>query len=220
MRSGPNCHKKANVKKQNNNTTDLLMAGGLIAAIAAYVAFVYLPRHREIDEKLKEVEQKTEFVESSHTLQPIVAQTEQQLHETNEVVNQWMKRSPQGGDFSAVFKGINQHIESSGTATSRFDPQPTIEMPAVNLASVSLGVSGTLPELALLLGRMERMPQTVWLERIELVAPRPGETQVRCEASVLAYSSNLGQVEASDKRKPILPIIGKILIRSMLPDSR
>jgi Tfp pilus assembly protein PilO len=162
----------------------------LVGGMVLFFMLVFLPTKRRIAELRAELAQKKAFIATTVALPAQIAQVEQKLRECGTHNERW--RVTAGGDAAVpeLFAAIHQRAQASGAVTTRFDQQEVVPLKTLTEHPVTLGVTGGFGEVFEFLSQLERMPQTLWLEDVQLEASGQDRQTVDCTAKLVIFADN------------------------------
>ena len=176
--------------KLKSSRSTLIVAALIVGGAMLYVFYFYLPTRTKIAELQTEIEQKQQFIEMTESLVPIIAKTEKKIAAERAFVKSWNETAPSEDKVSEVFAQITHKTKQAGVKTTRFDPQPVEQLQALRKIPLALSVTGPYSRILATLASLERMPQTIWLENLQLEAPRQDGEHAQCEATLVIFANN------------------------------
>jgi Tfp pilus assembly protein PilO len=164
----------------------LPLAGGIVL----FFMLVFLPTKRRMAELRAELARKRGFIATAVSLPAQIAQIEQKLQACRAHNELW--RATVGGDAAvpALFADIQRRAQASGTVTTQFDQLEVVRRKTLSEHPVMLGVTGDFGEVFEFVGQLERMPQTLWLEDVQLEASGQDRKTVNCTAKLVIFTDN------------------------------
>lgn len=162
-----------------------------LAAIAiVYLKFVWLPGRRAIQEMTQQIETKQAFLTQSSGLGTMLVGVQRDLDQADSIVAQWEKASPGKRDLPQLYGKINSLAKESHLSTGRFDPQPIVDHEKLRELPLTMSCSGSFAEIHNFLGKLERLPATIWVESIRMEKMPQDTKAIQCELNMVVFSNN------------------------------
>jgi Tfp pilus assembly protein PilO len=164
----------------------IALAGGALA----YAYFVFLPYQREIGLLKDQLRAAHDYIVQSDSVRQSIAEAEDELRLTREFAKAWRRSAPHASQWAPSLGAISQAAKESHTATVRFEPQTPFRLEAIHRVSILLGSRGEFAQLQDLLGRVESLPQSVWIEELRLARPAENSPILSCELNLALFADN------------------------------
>jgi Tfp pilus assembly protein PilO len=181
----------------------LIVTIPLVAVATAWVVLVFLPIQKAIGRYQAEIEQMQQYCERASRSFPVLRQTARLLADTRAKIAYWEKAAPSDSDLSELLGKITSAARLAGLRTTRFDPQQIVAHERIAEIPLQMAVSGPFPQIFAFLGSLEAMPQTAWLQRLEIEKAERNSEAVTCEINLVVFTDNpenSNQVEQSGNR--------------------
>jgi len=186
--------------KKPSQRNSLIVTIPLAATAAAWVFLLFLPIQKVIGRLQDEIDEMQQYCNRSELLLPVLGRTGRDLAEVRKKVAYWDKTAPSPEDLTPLLGQITAAARAAGLRTTRFDPKPIVVYDRIAEMPVSMGVTGSFPLLFRFLAKIENMPQTVWIDRLEI--EKAGQTgwSVSCDMDLAIFMDN---PENSDQRNDL-----------------
>jgi Tfp pilus assembly protein PilO len=176
---------KSNIERQG-----YFVIGAVLAIAIGYPLCAFFPKMRAISRVRHEIHQKQDFVSQTEKLRPVVADQKAALASTFKYIDTQRGGLVAPDKLSQVFSTISKLAIDAGTTTTRFEPHAPVPYDGFRKVPVELGVNGSTAAVQKLLGEIERLPCTIWVEGLKLdVMGQDGET-TRCAIELAIFVVN------------------------------
>ena len=199
----------------------------LLAAAGLYVWLIFLPTQRDIELLNDALAEQQRLVLDEELIHAQITSTSAELEQVRSLHRNWLAAAPPRGQLYSLFERINTPASQFGLTTLRFDPLEVVDHQALRQVPVSLSVSGTYFEIMWLMRAIELMPETIWLENIELKAANELGQDMRCDVQLVIFTTaehvsrdGVGKFGETGQGGRWLPIFRRIMIRAILASSR
>ncbi|MEN6404967.1 MAG: type 4a pilus biogenesis protein PilO [Thermoguttaceae bacterium] len=176
-----------NVMRQSNWIVTLSLA----AVAVAYLALVWLPGRKSLEQLRQTVESKRAVISQSTGLSDALLRTHGELDETEAVVRRWEKTAPGKKDSPALYGTLHALAKNSRLSVTRFDPQPIVPHEKIQEIPIVMACSGSFSQIYEFLRRLEQQPQTIWVENLRMDQKVKNTKDIQCELSLVVFSDNL-----------------------------
>lgn len=169
----------------------------ILGLTAIYTVAVYLPTRKAIGRLKEETRQKRDYCAAAGDVGLILDATRQKLDATLRYTKAWIDTAPRGDQLSSLLGKINAMGHAAGAHVIRFDPEPIVPHDRVATIPVTMGMTGTPSQVFEFLGSVERLPQSIWVERVTIEKTEQTEKNggsVQCELSLEVF---VGKSESS-----------------------
>ncbi len=163
---------------------------------AAYFALVFLPNRRAIGELAAQVAAKQQAVLRAAEESQALLTTQKEIQRASAYVAAWQSASPHEANLARLFGRIGVLARSSHATTTRLAPQEPLVMAKVRRVSVLMDCTGTFPLITSFLQKLEKMPQTLWIDDLRLDSASKDGELVKCEMTLEVFADN---PESSDE---------------------
>jgi len=167
-----------------------LVTASIAGAVAVFLLLVFLPGKRQIAELRETLREKRAFITSTSSLQTQIEETEQTLQQCQEFNDAWVRSTGDEQAVPSAFADINQRAKASGTIITRFDPLDVTARHAVSEFPVALSVAGSFTQTFQFLAKLEQMPQTIWLDELQLDVSSKDRQSIECSAKLVIFAVN------------------------------
>ena len=137
-------------------------------AAAAYVMLVFLPGQEAIGQLQQQVQEKQDFLAQTASVAPALLAAQGQLARAQSHDAAWREQAPDRASLSALYGRIHELAGKAGSTTTRFDPEPLVELESVMQAPLSVGVNGSFACLYEFLRGLDTLPVSIWIENVEV----------------------------------------------------
>jgi Tfp pilus assembly protein PilO len=167
-----------------------LLAGGL-----AFVFWFYRPTQRQIGDMQGELELKQAVLADAAALPLRLKQTNQELRDTRAFVAAWQRTAAEKS-LAAVCGDLAGIVAAAGAKATKFEPEPAARYRYLTRSPCTLACEGTFPQIYQVLRQLERMPQTIWVEDVQITREGKNSAAVTCTLKLAMFT---GQSNSADK---------------------
>lgn len=172
-----------------------------LAGIAVlYILVFFLPSQRAMEALNEQLVAKQEVLAQADALLPTIAAVEAQLKEASGYNSRWIEVAPSERDLSGLYGRLHELVKKAGVATTRFDPQPPEELQRMRSVTIAMGLTGSFRQVSRFLEDLEALPQTIWIENLQLEGPGKRGKDIQCELNLEVFvdkSDLSGQAKGS-----------------------
>jgi Tfp pilus assembly protein PilO len=174
-----------NLNRKSWIVTSVLAGGAL-----AYAFLVFLPGQRAIGKLRDELRTKRDYITQTAMLGPVAKDIEGKVQRTKDFAETWRSTAPNGEKLASLYGDITACASTAGTTTIRFDPQPVEELGTLLKIPVALGIEGKFEQIFDLLGQIEQLPASIWMENLQIEPNGKDSENMRCEVSLVIFAAN------------------------------
>lgn len=178
------------MKQTKPKRNSWLVTLSLVGAVVAFLMFVFLPGKRQIAELRETLREKRAFIASTTSLQAQIEETENNLQQCQAFNDAWVRSAGDEQAVPSTFAEINQQAKTAGTIITRFDPLDVTARHAISEFPVALSVSGSFAQTFQFLAKLEQLPQTIWLDELQLDVSRKNRQEIECSAKLVIFAAN------------------------------
>jgi Tfp pilus assembly protein PilO len=171
---------------QNAWTVPLLTAG----VAGGYLFLVFLPGQKALARAAEDLAVKRQFVAQSCQMGPAVQVTQQAVKKVLQYNTAWRETAPTEQELTTLFGQIYAMAKDSGVTMTRFDPQEPEALQRLQRIPVVVGCSGQFGQVSRFFERLERLPQTIWIENLKMEAAGQVGENVQCEVVLAIFADN------------------------------
>lgn len=165
----------------------------LAIAVGSTVCFVFLPRQRAIADLRRQIKSRQQYIMESQHLDAKIVKMENDLAAACNYVDGCARQTPVDGDLDIVFGSIANEAKSSGVVTNRFQPHAEQKgEAAIKQMTATLVTEGSFHQLLDFLGRLEQLPLTFWIDRLQLQRAEDESDRLTCEMDLVIFADNPG----------------------------
>jgi Tfp pilus assembly protein PilO len=172
-----------------------IFLGGLALG---YLFLFLVPSQRAMERLSEELATEQDFIAQVDALIPAIEVTQRQLSRTLKYNARWVDIAPSEGELAGVYGKIHALAKAAGVATTRFDPQPAVQYEKVRMISVAVGYNGTFQQMCRYLHDLEALPQTIWIDNLQLQLDSKLGKDVHCELTLAVF---VDKTDESDQVK-------------------
>lgn len=164
-----------------------LVTGGIASVAVAYVFLAFLPSQNAIRLMHRQLREKQEDIAATNKKFASVSLTRGQLDHASAFVKQWQKDAPAQHELSRLYARASDMARLAGVRLLRLDPQAARQHALVSEYSVTVSVEGTMEGIFNFFQGVEDLPQTIWLQDIQM--RKTGETgeNLRCDLTLRIF---------------------------------
>ncbi len=142
----------------------------LVAINLAYLYFFFLPGKGEIESMRSDMDSKQQYLAASASRLVEINRVQHQLESARQYNDRWQRQSLRAEDASRLFSDMNRHASNAGVAVTRFEPRHGEEMDYLSRIPLRLASKGSFHQIFRLLGELEKLPETVWIDSLQFRA--------------------------------------------------
>ena len=180
------------MEQLNTRRTNIVLALVIIAVVALYVVFIFLPNRREAIATEQQLQFDRAFIAQTEGLAAAIATAEHELDLVERYTREWTERTPREADLPALFAKLNQLATVAGVTTVGIDPSPAVEHETMQQFPVTLALTGSFREVFSLLMGIEHLPMPIWVEMLQIEKPRQDTGNVTCEIRLVMFAHKSG----------------------------
>jgi len=177
------------IKKKNMklNTGMWLVMLPAFAATLLYLIFVFTPSQRRIAALRSELARKRAFLASAPSLQAAIKVVEAEISQVQDYSQAIEQRMPRSGDLATVYEAINLRVKRARLQTTHFEPHEAQPLETVKPVSVALRTSGSFARSYSMLHALEKLPEIVWIENLQLESTRADGEGIALQARLVVF---------------------------------
>jgi Tfp pilus assembly protein PilO len=177
--------------KHKKTSRRSLIITGVVASVAiAYTFLLFLPGQRKICDLRRELDEKRGFVTRQQMVATHIQTTQEEVETTREYVDRWSDLAPMPNHITALLGEITIAAAESGTSNLDVNPGPTQPLKTIQQIPVTLAGTGSFEEVFEFVRRIETLPQTVWIERLNMEAGGEDSEALQCEIALAIFAGN------------------------------
>jgi len=177
----------------NPRITRVLLFLLLGLAVISTVAFVFLPRERAIADLRAELETREQFISETQHMDALIVSMENDLEAARAYVDARVSSAPPEAKLASVFGTIASEAKDSGVVTQSFQPQKSNdEQSPISRSTATMVTEGDFLEMFDFLGRLERLPVSLWLDDLQLQVVDEETSRLSCEMTLVIFADNRG----------------------------
>lgn len=166
----------------------LLVSGSAIA----YVFFVFLPIQKSIAGLRSELDSKRKFILEAQQLGAKVIELEERMESARALVNDWREHAPSEDEMATFIGQLSVLASEAGATPGRITPRESIGLASLRRHPAELAVEGSFSQLSEFLRRLESLPKTVWITKLNIQPTRENGEALRCEITFSVFADNSG----------------------------
>lgn len=167
----------------------------LAAAGVLYLVLSFFPTSRAISQLRDEIRSTESVIDQSASLTISLSQTEAELKRTKDYTSGVRQRLTKRAALSALIGRISHEADLAGATTTKIEPQAASELETVAVVPVIYKANGGFADVCRLLVGLERLPEPVWLEDVQLTAARENGQKMQCDLILAVFAD---RSESSD----------------------
>ena len=166
------------------------------AAAVAYITLSFLPNRHAISEARNQIKEKQDYIVQAGSLDNALRIAEEELEKIRACTTAWQRQAPVEGELSALYGQIHELAKATGTAVTRFDPEPVVRYERISRIPVGMACVGSFAEICGFLEGLEGLPLEIWVDELRLGRVIQGgqvgqEGQsVSCELTLAVFVNN------------------------------
>lgn len=160
------------------------------SCLIAYMALVVIPRQREIG-KLRTLatEKQLSVKEAAIRIQGTESLAAR-CHEAKQVVSQWRMAAPGESQINSLYATLAALAQTSTVNIERLLPKDSTTTSVLRLHPLEIEVVGDYSALMDFVQRVESLPHTIWVDRVNLQSDSNRASSVRCVLSLTVFANN------------------------------
>ncbi|MBN1591344.1 MAG: type 4a pilus biogenesis protein PilO [Pirellulales bacterium] len=181
----------------------LIVTIPLVVVAIAWLLLVFFPMQKAIGRLQVESREMQQYCEHTSSRLPMLRRTGRDLADTRESVARWNDTTPSRRDLTALLGKITALARAAGLRTTRFDPETIVTHERLARAPLSIEVVGPFSHLFSFLSELESLPQTIWIEHLEIEKGGVNSHNVSCSLKLVIFvdnANNSDQIADSDNR--------------------
>ena len=163
-----------------------LIALGLGLAVA-FILLVIVPLNRSITAAENSLQLKQSLVSQEQSLQNQLAKYEAETAELEDYTKAFAEVPNVNLHLSQLLGQVSKQAKEAGAQSLRLEPGQVKQMRSLQCIPVQLGCQGTFQEIHDLIRRLEKLPNEIWIERVELAPTSEGDRLLSCELEFEAF---------------------------------
>lgn len=178
--------------KQKASRGSWLITVPLAAAAFAFLALLFLPGQRRIEELRRELHDKQDFVLAAAQTGARIHALEAELAETREYVAARRIQTVDSAGVTALCGHIAHLAQTSGVSTARFAPGAAETIERLERAPLHMVCHGSFARIQAFLAELESLPQPIWVDDLKLQASGEAGEDVQCEVAMAVFIDDFG----------------------------
>jgi Tfp pilus assembly protein PilO len=174
-------------KRAPNTWLVTLAAAGLALA---FLFLVFLPRQKAIQALSDELCEKQEYAATAGSVAAAMEIARGELERSRAYNAAWKDSAPPEAELAGLFGKVNALASACGVTPLRFDPDSPVKMQRVCRVPVAVGCTGTFGQIASFLLELEDLPQTIWVDSLQLEAMWQSGDSVQCGLDLIIFADN------------------------------
>jgi Tfp pilus assembly protein PilO len=162
-----------------------------VAVGIAYFVLLFLPNRRSIGELAEQVACKQQAVVQVAQGSQALLTTQKEIQRATAYVAVWQSALPREGSLARLFRRIGGLARSSHVSMTRMAPQEPLAMARLRRVSVLMGCTGSFSQIADFLQRLEKLPQSLWINDLRLEGSGKDGRFMKCEMTLEIFADNL-----------------------------
>ena len=160
------------------------------SVLLVYLVCVFIPGHKSTSLVRRQLAEKRQAVLTANLQAQSLPTLEGQLQRATEYVRDWRQASPaepHAAELLGKFAALAQH---SNVRVHRLSPEESVPMPALRQHSLTLEVEGDFLHLVDFLGRLESLPETLWVRQLKMKPSGENGKSVQCDLMLTVFADN------------------------------
>ncbi|GEM_PF-7001055 len=185
-----NTRKAPAADPQRRRTRHLVLL--LVAGLAALGLFYHRPQWKRYQQHQQQLEQLQQQAQAQQQQNQQLAQVQRQLDQARRFLDRQHHRhllvsvEELVGGLMGVFSGKEVQVR-------QFRRREVRRRTFLQEVWIDVDCQGTLPEVFRVVAELERLPQPVWIEQLQLAPAGEHPQQVRCHLLLRGFAGNLQQ---------------------------
>lgn len=171
----------------------------IAAGAVAYVLLVFMPGQRTAGELKSQIAERQEHLAHAASTGTALVAAEEELRLARQYRDRWRQGAPHATRLSDLYARIHQLEKQSGVQTARFDPQPIVPKESITEVPLSIGCVGAFADVWRLLYGLERIPATLWVQRVHIEKSAGHAKHVRCKVDLAIFADNRENSDYAEK---------------------
>ena len=172
------------------NTRTWLFTFVAAIGLAAYTGLVLLPAQKTIAALRRDLQTKEQFVANMSRQKAAIADMDQSLGRIVQQIEGWRKNSPAEPNLVEMLGKVAQLAAEEKLQIVRLMPQTATPMASLRQHPLTLEVAGDFTNLMAFLGRVEQLPETIWVRQVILKPNVENRETVQCELILSVFADN------------------------------
>jgi Tfp pilus assembly protein PilO len=162
----------------------------LAAAGILYLVFSFFPTSRAISQLRDEIRSTERFINQSASLAISLSQTDAELKRAKDYTSGAGQRLTKRAGLSALIGRISHEADLAGATTTKIEPQAASDLETFSVVPVIYKANGGFTDVCRLLVGLERLPEPVWLEDVQLTAARDSGQKMQCDLTLAVFADH------------------------------
>jgi Tfp pilus assembly protein PilO len=173
----------------------------LVAIAVIHITFVFFPGRKVIAQLRKEIESTQLYISNANNVSATLAAAQQELLEVKSYIEKWRRSVFLVHRPPVLYGNITNLSKQAGTTTTRFEPQPIVELGLIRQIPIHMACTGTFAQIHDFIRSLESLPQTIWLDSVKYQKSGQNGGYILCEINLVAFSDNLKNSDYADISK-------------------
>jgi len=152
-----------------------------------YVVFFFLPGKRAIGELRDRIQAHQEGIDQAAMVAAVLPAVQKDLKKAEDYNTAWEKNAPAVAEAAALHGKINALALAAGAELTRLDPGERIQQ-----IPLSVRCTGSFAQISGFLRSLEELPETLWIDSLNLESPEENRGIVQCEITLVVFADNPG----------------------------
>ncbi len=161
-----------------------LVTGGMAGIALVYVFFVFLPIQKSMKASRGQLAEKQKYIAETDVLFTSTSTIRSEMAESDGFVNKWRQDAPDEQQVDRLPAQVSLQAGLAGVRVLRLEPQTSRSHGLVVEYPILVSVEGSFEGIFSFLKGVERLPQTVWLQDVNLHRPSELGGTLRCELTL------------------------------------
>ena len=157
------------------------------AAVIVFALMIYLPNQKKIELLRGELRSRQQLTGDSHGVSTSIQRMQRELEETQAYVDRWQANLPRAEHGVRVQAEITDIAAESDALTTQISPGAEIEYRSLIRMPLAMELTGSFHEVFDFLGRLERLPRMIWVDKLQLKAPRQAGEDLECRLDLVVF---------------------------------
>lgn len=167
-----------------------LVTLALGAAALVYLYCVFLPTSRKIRQMRDQIRTQDEFIGHATFLPAALADAQKQLEAANRYTAKWHEHLASPGHLGELLARLTKQADLAGASTTRFEPQKPRDRDYLSTVPIKFDARGSFSQVAALLGRLEQLPELIWVEELKIAPASEATKNVQIDLNLTVFAGN------------------------------
>jgi len=166
----------------------------VVAGFLLFYCGFFRPTQQAIDQQQEDLRVKQAAIAAAASLPEEMQATQAELASTRAFVAEW--KAAERHNVAAAFAQLAAGVAAAGGERIKIEPEPPRRYRCLQRVPVKLSFTGTFAQVYQFVRHLEGMPQTIWIEDLDVRQQSQDSPRVTCELRLAIFA---GRANSADK---------------------